>query len=169
LVLASVLVKGVCVTYFLGRYTAITGESLGSGLVKLPGPRGWLLVLLVFLELAAAPPLWAAIARPSGELMSFLLWGSHSGDSPRWIATLFIAAALLLSLPTSYRVLERQQIFICGILVLGTIVGTALVRPDFLAAVRGLLSFGEIPAVPASAPAAFRRCTRTLSRSAAGE
>ena len=83
LVLLSVLAKGVCVTYFLGRYTAISGESLGSRLVRLPGPRGWLLVLLVFLELAAAPPLWAAIARPSGELLGYLLYGSDAGDAPR--------------------------------------------------------------------------------------
>src|SRR5688500_9278339 len=38
LILLAVLVKGVIVTYFLGRYTAISGETPGSRLVKLPGP-----------------------------------------------------------------------------------------------------------------------------------
>jgi Mn2+/Fe2+ NRAMP family transporter len=156
LVLVSVLVKGVCVTYFLGRYTAISGEPLGSRLVRVPGPRGWVLVLLVFLELAAAGPLWAAIARPSGVLLSYLWYGSHGGVASQWLATAFIAIALVMSLPTSYRMLERQQIIICGLLVLGTIVGTAIVRPDFVAALYGLLSFGKIPAVPASAPAEFQ-------------
>jgi Mn2+/Fe2+ NRAMP family transporter len=157
LVLLSVLVKGVCVTYFLGRYTAISGESLGSRLVRVPGPRGWLLVLLVVLELVAAPPLWAAIARPSGELLGYLFAGTHGGNTPQIIATAFIAVALLLSLPTSYRALELQQIAICGLLVLGTIIGTMLVRPDFAAALKGLLSFGHIPAVPPSAPEIFRQ------------
>ncbi len=156
LVLLAVLAKGMCVTYFLGRYTAVSGELLGSRLVRLPGPRGWVLILLVFLELAAAPPLWAAIARPSGELIGYLLYGSEAGDATRWIATLFIAVALGLSLPTSYRVLEIQQLVICGILVLGTIVGTALVRPDLAAAAQGLFAFGNIPAVPDSAPPEFR-------------
>ena len=44
LVLASTLIKGVCVTYLLGRYSAVSGEMIGQRLVRLPGPRGWLLV-----------------------------------------------------------------------------------------------------------------------------
>src|SRR5688500_689738 len=73
LVLASTLTKGVCVTYLLGRYSAVSGEMIGQRLVRLPGPRGWLLLAIIALELAAAGPLWAAIARPSGDLMYFLL------------------------------------------------------------------------------------------------
>jgi Mn2+/Fe2+ NRAMP family transporter len=158
LVLLSVLTKGVCVTYFLGRYTAISGEPLGNRLVRFPGPRGWLLVFLVFLELAAAAPLWAAIARPSGELISYLIYGATgAGDAPRWIATAFIVVALALSLPTSYRILELQQLIICGVLVVGTIIGTALVRPDLFAALQGFLSIGVIPKAPASAPTAFQQ------------
>jgi Mn2+/Fe2+ NRAMP family transporter len=157
LILLSVLVKGVCVTYFLGRYTAVSGELIGDRLVRLPGPRGWLLVLLVALELAAAGPLWAALARPSGELIGFLIYGTDVGNASRWIATLFVVVALAFSLPTSYRALERQQLAICGILVVGTIIGTALVRPDFIETVRGLFAFGHIPQVPASAPAAFQQ------------
>jgi Mn2+/Fe2+ NRAMP family transporter len=157
LVLLAVLVKSVCVTYFLGRYTAISGEPLGSRLVRFPGPRGWLLALLAFLELAAAAPLWAALARPSGELIGYLVLGPDAGVAPQWIATAFIAAALALSLPTSYRMLERQQVAICGILVVGTIVGTALVQPDFGAALVGLFSFGRFPQAPTSAPEEFRQ------------
>ena len=47
LVLISCLVKGFFVTYMLGRYTAISGEFIGHRLVRLPGPRGWLLLLIV--------------------------------------------------------------------------------------------------------------------------
>jgi Mn2+/Fe2+ NRAMP family transporter len=157
LVLLSVLVKGVCVTYFLGRYTAISGELPGSRLVRLPGPRGWLLVLMVLLELAPAGPLWAAIARPSGELISYIIYGGAGGDAPRWIATTFVVAALALSLSTSYRMLERQQILICGALVIGTILGTALVRPDLVATLRGFLSFGHFPEVSPAAPPELRQ------------
>jgi Mn2+/Fe2+ NRAMP family transporter len=156
LILVAVLVKGVCVTYFLGRYTAISGETPGQRLVRLPGPRGWLLALMVALELAAAPALWAAIARPSGELVGYLMYGADMGVSSRVVATLFIGLALLMSLPTSYKILERQQLLICGILIVGTVVGTILVRPDFAATLRGLFSFGYIPPVPPSAPAAYQ-------------
>ena len=44
LVLLSCVVKGVFVTYLVGRYTAISGEYIGHRLVRLPGPRGWLLI-----------------------------------------------------------------------------------------------------------------------------
>jgi hypothetical protein len=116
-----------------------------------------LLLLVVLLELAAAGPLWAALARPSGELAGFLLFGTDAGDATRWLATLFIAAALGLSLPANYRLIERQQLIICGILVAGTVVGTAMVRPDLAAALEGLFSFGRVPAVPSSAPAEFQQ------------
>ncbi len=51
LVLASVLVKGIFVTYLLGRYTAVSGEPISERLVRVPGPRGWLLITLVILEI----------------------------------------------------------------------------------------------------------------------
>ncbi|MBX3427418.1 MAG: Nramp family divalent metal transporter [Pirellulales bacterium] len=160
MVLASVLVKGIMVPYLLGRYTAISGESFGHKIVRLPGPRGWLLVLLAVLELAAAGPLWAAIARPSGELLGYLVYGEGVGqhaDVTRMLAIAFMALALGLSLALSYEGLERQQLIICGALVLGTVVGTALVQPDLRAALAGFLSFGRIPDVLPGAPADFRQ------------
>jgi Mn2+/Fe2+ NRAMP family transporter len=167
LILLAALVKGVIVTYFLGRYTAISGETVGNRLVRLPGPRGWLLIVFLVLELGAAPLLWGAIARPSGELIGYLVWGNSdltlagyhldNDTLKRSIATGFILIALILSLPTSYKMLERQQLIICGILVIGTVIGTILVRPDLVATLQGLFSFGHIPAVPDSAPAAFKQ------------
>ena len=157
LILLAVLVKGVTVTYFLGRYTAISGETVGNRLVRLPGPRGWLLITFLILELGAAPLLWGAIARPSGELIGYLMYGSDMGNANRIIATLFIGGALLLSLPTSYKSLERTQLTICAVLVTGTILGTIIVRPDLMAALEGLFSFGHIPALPDSAPPEFKQ------------
>lgn len=159
MILASVLVKGVFATYLLGRYAAISGEPLGQRLVRIPGPRGWLLFLLIFLELAAAGPLWAAIARPSGELVGFLFYGADVAQHPAFangVAIAFIALALLLSLALSYEGLERQQLIICSILVIGTVTGTVLVQPDLRAAVAGFLSFGRFPAAIEGAPAEFR-------------
>lgn len=154
MVLVSVLVKGLFGTYLMGRYTAISGEPLGQRLAKLPGPRGWLLMLLVFLELAAAPPLWAAIARPSGELLGYLI---GSTDYARLLATAFLLVALVLSLRITYKFLERQQLIICVLLVSGTMVGTAMVQPDLMEAIKGLLAFGTFPAVTASAPPEFHK------------
>lgn len=168
LVLLSVLAKGVCVTYLLGRYTAVSGEAIGQRLVRLPGPRGWLLLAIMVLELAAAGPLWAALARPSGELMHYVLVEATSPDgaatlvahAATWKAlfgTAFILAALLLGIGQSFALLEKQQVIICAILVLGTVAGTLMVRPDFAAALVGSLQFGHLPAeIPPWAPTAAR-------------
>ena len=158
LVLLSALVKGVFVTYLLGRYTAISGELLGPRLVKLPGPRGWLLILLLVLELAAAGPLWAAIARPCGELLHYLVIAPSDNPSidPRVFSTVFVVLALVLSLLITYDRLERQQLIICTVLVLGTTIGTLLVRPDMGATLTGLLSVGKLPKLLEAAPPEFR-------------
>ena len=175
LVLASTLVKGLCVTYLLGRYSVVSGEMIGPRLARLPGPRGWLLLTIIALELAAAGPLWAAIARPSGDLIYHVLdlavapgenaprpdalatsFAQRTGVSAAtWhslFASAFIVAALALSVRTSFAFLERQQVIICGILVSGTIIGTWMVRPDVWAALLGCLRVGYVPEIPKWAP-----------------
>ena len=73
LVLLSCVVKGIFVTYFLGRYTAVSGEYIGHRLVRLPGPRGWLLLAIVAMEMIGAPLAWVPIAKPCGDLFHYLL------------------------------------------------------------------------------------------------
>jgi Mn2+/Fe2+ NRAMP family transporter len=175
LVLASVLVKGVCVTYLLGRYTAVSGELFGPRIVRMPGPRGWLLIAMIVLELGAAGPLWAAIARPSGELIYHVVnlaqIADEGGENPRTLeqasgisadtwraafATALVVAALVFGAGVTFSSLEKQQVIICVLLVLGTIAGTLMVRPDLLEALRGFLRIGYVPPVPDWAPADVR-------------
>lgn len=162
LVLASVLTKGICVTYLLGRYTAVSGEPIGPRLVRVPGPRGWVLVLIIGLELAAAGPLWTAVARPCGDLIHYLVEPvlAPAASAAAWksiFSTLFVVAALVFGLRQSFKWLERQQLVICGILVTGTVVGTLIVRPDLVATLMGSLSVGKFPdPLPRWAPAAAR-------------
>jgi hypothetical protein len=176
LVMASVLVKGVCVTYLLGRYTAVSGELFGQRVVRMPGPRGWLLLAIIALELGAAGPLWAAIARPSGELIYHVVnearMADEGGESPRTLeqtsgisadtwrasfATALVVAALVFGAGVTFSSLEKQQVIICGVLVLGTIAGTLMVRPDLLEALRGFMRIGYVPPVPEWAPADVRQ------------
>lgn len=153
LVLLSCIVKGIFVTYLLGRYTAISGEYIGHRIVRMPGPRGWLLMVILLVEMFAAPMGWVAISKPCGDLFHFVLRGvlSPSIAETVWenaIASCFIGLALGLSLRLSYARLEKQQLAICAILVVGTIAGTLMVRPDFLQAFVGTFSFGKLPEFP---------------------
>ena len=157
LVLLSCVVKGVFVTYLLGRYTAVSGEHIGHRLVRLPGPRGWLLVVIVALEMIGAPLVWVPIAKPCGDLFHYLLQGVLPASIPEpvyenIITCAFIALALAFCLRLSYEKLEKQQILICSILVVGTIVGTLMVRPDLGEALLGTLRFGQVPEFPEWAP-----------------
>ena len=156
LVLISCIVKGVFLTYLLGRYTAVSGEYLGHRLVRLPGPRGWLLLMIMLVELIGGPMAWVPIAKPCADLFHFLLNGvPQSIPEPIWenvFTSAFIGLALLLSLKMSYNRLEKQQVIICLILVTGTIIGTLMVRPDLWQAFIGSVNVGHLPAFPEWTP-----------------
>lgn len=168
-VLLSCLAKAVFITYLLGRYTAVSGESVGQRLVRLPGPRGWFLLLIVAAEVLFAPLAWVAIAKPCGSLAHHFI----SSDTLRPLAgggfgsvfyenlytTIIILAALVVGLTHTYKRLEREQLIFCGILVAGTLAGTAMVWPDLWAAATGtLLRIGRLPeSMPPWAPEEARK------------
>ena len=159
LILLSVLAKSIFVTYLVGRYTAVSGEYIGHRLVHLPGPRGWLLITLIVLELSVAPLAWVAISKPCGDLVHHLFLAPAEGiDAAEkiWengISTLFIAVAMLFGIRLSFERLEKQQLAICGILVIGTMVGTLMVRPDFVQSLLGSFGLNGMPDFPSWAPA----------------
>ncbi len=162
LVLLSVIVKGIFVTYLLGRYTAVSGEHIGHRLVHLPGPRGWFLIAMIILEFVSAPLVWVAIAKPCGHLVYYVAQGlfPDSGGQVFWenmITTCFIALALGIGLCLTYGKLEKQQLIICGILVVGTVLGTIMVRPDIRQVLLGLINFGHMPEMPSWAPPEVRK------------
>src|SRR5690606_2074168 len=143
LLVLSVLIRAVVVMYLVGRYTAVTGQSFALRVAQIPGPRGWLLMLFVAGELAVLATGLTAIAKPCGNLGVFLLdeklglgetLGLNNPDTARlWvngITTLFQAAALTVSLCSSYVALEKQQIIVCGLVVLGTGAATLFVGPN---------------------------------------
>ena len=161
LILLSVLVKGVAVTYLLGRFTAVSGQPFGRMLAKLPGPRGWFILTLLTIELLALSIALTAVAKPCGNLVVHIFTDSLpvGPTDTFWenlVTTVFLGLAIGLSLLTSYDILEKQQIIICGILVTGTIVATIIVWPSIGAILFGTLSIGNLPAAPDWAPSAAR-------------
>ena len=161
LILLSVLVKGVAVTYLLGRFTAVSGQPFGRMLAKLPGPRGWFILTLLTIELLALSIALTAVAKPCGNLVVHIFTDSLpvGPTDTFWenlVTTVFLGLAIGLSLLTSYDILEKQQIIICGVLVTGTILATIIVWPSISGILFGTLSFGNLPAAPDWAPSAAR-------------
>tara|TARA_B100001750_G_scaffold208961_1_gene188307 strand:- start:197 stop:1681 length:1485 start_codon:yes stop_codon:yes gene_type:complete len=161
LILLSVLVKGISVTYLLGRFTVVSGQPYGRVMAKLPGPRGWFILTLLTIELVALSLALTAVAKPCGNLVVYilsdeLLVGSSSSSLENLVTTIFLGLALGLSLLMSYDLLEKQQILICGILVFGTILATIIVWPSFIDVLFGTISLGNFPAAPDWAPFAAK-------------
>ena len=89
-----------------------------------------------------APLAWVPVSKPCGDLFHFLLRDMLPAGEKEifWenaITSAFIALALFFGIRLSFERLEKQQLLICGILVTGTIAGTLIVRPDFIAALVG--------------------------------
>ena len=161
LLVLSVVVKGVFVMYLMGRYTAITGQGVGRRLVMLPGPRGWLLVSVVVIEVAIMSMGLTTVAKPCGNLIAFLLHEKLPGDWSftvweNMITNVVFGGAMAFALCSSFRILQRQQVVICGMLVLGTIVASIVVKPDIGDLIVGAVSVGQLPTPPDWAPPAAR-------------
>ena len=172
LITLSCLLKGIFVTYLLGRYTVVCGEPMADRLARLPGPRGWLLLTVLLVELITAPLYWTAIGKPCGVLLIYLCWpGSVAYEllpglplkmvAENLVTSLIVLGAIVLGYGLSYQKLEREQVILCGLLILGTLIGSLLVfarHPDIAAVLGGL-----VPAFPTAPP-----CDAGVSRSQIG-
>ncbi len=73
LVVTAAVTKSFLTLYLLGRYAAATGKPVANKLIDFPGPRGWLLWLILLLEGIVAPFVFVVIAVSCGQLISHLL------------------------------------------------------------------------------------------------
>jgi Mn2+/Fe2+ NRAMP family transporter len=144
LVLLACLTKNLFLEYGIGRYTVITGEFLGDAWARMPGPRGWFLWFILIIGWMIAPFFVSAIAGACGGLMKTIF---GFGD-PRVWGTLFAVGAIGLGIGGSFTRLEQQQILICGVLVLGTLIGGLISSPSLLEFLKGTFSFGYVPPYP---------------------
>jgi len=141
LVLLACLTKNLFLQYAIGRYTVITGEYLGDAWLRMPGPRGWFLWFILSIDWMIAPFFVSAIAGACGGLMTTIF---GFGD-PRLWGTFFALGAVGLGIGAGYAKLEKQQIVMCAVLVLGTLIGAIIASPSIKEIVKGTFSFGFIP------------------------
>jgi hypothetical protein len=151
LIMVASFTKSFVLLYLLGRYAALTGDSVPERLMGLPGPRGWLLAFILFADLVPAGAVFAAIAAPCGVLIT-----QHAGGDPRGWAIAFALVAIAVAVIQKYDVLEKQQVVVCLVLLACVVVATLVVGPDLRRLLVGLLGVGRIPEVPPWAQAAFQ-------------
>ena len=148
LVLLATITKSVLTLYMLGRYAAASGQAVADKLVEFPGPRGWLLWLVLLLEALVAPMVFAVIAVPCGRIMSQLLTSFGIFLSYKWLALAFVSLAIGIGMIQKYSTLEKSQTIVCLVLLVGTLVSASLVGPDISEILRGLFRLGHVPPYP---------------------
>lgn len=151
IVLVASFTKSFVLLYLLGRYAALSGDSVANRLMELPGPRGWLLVFILLADLVPAGAVFAAIAAPCGALIT-----QHLGGDARAWGIAFALVAILVAVAQKYDVLEKQQVVVCLVLLVCVVLSTLLVGPDLRRLLAGLFGIGRVPEVPDWAREAFR-------------
>jgi Mn2+/Fe2+ NRAMP family transporter len=140
IILAAVIAKGVLV-YTGGRHLVLTGEHPMQAWARLPGPRGWLPMLLGVVAFVSFP-LW--VAALSDAVSSLCVWMTGWGQGEAWgrpaWSTAIILAAMVLSIVQTYNVIERVSTLFLALKILFIFAAIVVVRPDWLAALAGLVT-----------------------------
>ena len=152
LILLATATKSLLTLYMLGRYSAVSGQSVIEKLVDFPGPRGWLLWVILSLETLVAPLVFVVIAVPCSRIMSQALSSLGVPVSYEWLAMIFISLAIGVGMIQHYETLEKSQLIVCLILLLGTVTATIFVGPDFKEIAKGFFRFGYFPSYPEWVP-----------------
>jgi Mn2+/Fe2+ NRAMP family transporter len=152
-VLTAVIAKGVLV-YGGARHLVLTGEHPMAAWARFPGPRGWVPGLIGAVAVVSFP-FW--VAALSGAVGSVCVWVTGVGAGQAWgrplWGTLVIITTVALTLVQTYGVLEKASFAFLALKIGFVLVACLIVRPDWLAALVGLLP--RWPEYPAWAPAAY--------------
>ncbi len=162
LILVATVTKSFLTLYLLGRYAAVSGQTVAEKLIDFPGPRGWLLWLILSLEVVVAPFVFVVIAVPSGRLMTEILASAGLVLSYKWFALAFVTLAILAGIFQRYETLEKSQAVVCLVLLVCTTLAAILVQPDIGSILRGFFRFGYFPEYPAWLPMEIKSRSRVL-------
>ena len=139
-VVAAVFFKAVQV-YTGARYLVLTGEHPLRAWSRIPGPRAWAAKLIGVVSVAAFPMWIAALADALGSLC---IWITGVGEGKNWGRPAWGAGVILtataLSFVQTYGVVERVSTLILCLKVGLIFVAVLLVRPDWAAALWGLVT-----------------------------
>ena len=138
-VLISILKWGL--VFAMSRHMVLSGVHPCQRMLELPGPRGWLPLMLLMLA-AICIPVWVCFH--CGVLGNLTSWVTNTHDHLNgavdylWGAV-FLTGVLILSLTGGYSVLERVQLAIVGALLFCAAITLVLYQPDWFELLKGAL------------------------------
>ncbi|WP_219419776.1 Nramp family divalent metal transporter [Pseudonocardia nigra] len=133
-VVVGTVAKGALV-YASNRHITLTGEHPMTRFARvLPGPRGWFPLVILLICLASFPGWASGVTVALGDYLESL----GAGDATLY-ALGVLAFSAVLSYIGGYRVLEKVQVVIAGLMVLLVLVAVFVASPDWLGALGGLV------------------------------
>jgi Mn2+/Fe2+ NRAMP family transporter len=122
------------------RHIVLTGAHPFQRWMELPGPRGWFPLVFVLLALVCFP-IWVSFH--AGTLGTLLASVTNTQNSFRAAAHLvwgigLLGVAMALVYIGGYATLERVQLAIVGLMLLGVVASIVLLKPDWLELLKGL-------------------------------
>lgn len=140
-VFAAILLLKWGLVIATSRHMILTGVHPYQRMIELPGPRGWLPIMLLMMSVVCMP-IW--ISFHSGVLGNLTSWvtgtrGMLGGGIDYVWGTGILLATLLLSAIGGYSVLERVQMGVVFAMVFCATLTLVLYKPDWLELLLGLL------------------------------
>ena len=121
------------------RHMVLSGVHPYQRMMDVPGPRGWL-PLVLFLCAVVSLPIWISFhSVVLGNLIGWLTGTSEllrGGMDYLWGAVI-LAIVLAITVLGGYSTLERIQLVIVAAMMVGAVVTLLLYHPDWLALLRG--------------------------------
>lgn len=140
-VFVLILVLKWGLVFATSRHMILTGVHPYERMMELPGPRGWLPIMLLMIA-ALCLPIW--ISFHSGVIGNLISWMTgtrqimHGGMDYVWGA-LILAATLVLCAVGGYTVLERIQTVVVLAMVVCAGITLLLYNPDWLELLAGVI------------------------------
>lgn len=130
------------------RYITLTGEHPMTHWARIPGPRNWVPWTLGTLSIACFPFWMSGLPLLLGNIINWIGGSTGSPEallfSARVWGTITIVLVIGVTWVQSYSALEKAQTVVVFLLLFCVVLAVAASRPDFAAALSGLL----IPVIP---------------------
>ena len=122
----------------VGRWAVCTGTPVLEGFARLPGPRGWAVLVILGPQAVVAVATIAGLAGSAATALRLVL----PGDLRFWmVASVLVSTTLVTA--GRYKVVEKVAMAIAIALALAAIAAAFAVGPD-----AGALAAGAVPQVP---------------------
>ena len=142
------LLKWVLV-FGTAKHLLLTGVHPFQRMMELPGPRGWLPMMLLMM-ICILQPIWMSFHSSTlGNYVALLTGTTNSlfGGAQFMWALLLMGAVVALSFSGGYTVMERIQIVVVAGLMVAAVISLIMYDPDYVQMMWGFLSplYGDYP------------------------